>query len=235
MERDRRFRLVVLALTTLLAGGSCHSSVPSEASKEQGGLNAPDGAERARKSLRHVWTGPPPADLDDTWAVAPDGDALAFRDEHSRLAVRDFRAGRVRVLADTLPAVQSRTRMVWSPDASHLAYNRNVTANESELRIVPLAGGAPRVILRRKAYLAPLAWSPDAARILALIENGSKDELAWVTVEAGRTETVVQLEGAYRNEWHPKAILSPDGKQLAFAKVDHTVLGADSTAHSQRR
>jgi Tol biopolymer transport system component len=30
---------------------------------------------------------------------------------------------------------------------------------------------------------------------------------------------VMRLQGAHRNEWHPKAILSPDGQQLAFSKV----------------
>jgi uncharacterized protein (TIGR02246 family) len=28
--------------------------------------------------IRHVWTGPPPADLDDTWAVSPTGELLAY-------------------------------------------------------------------------------------------------------------------------------------------------------------
>jgi dipeptidyl aminopeptidase/acylaminoacyl peptidase len=169
--------------------------------------------------IRHVWTGPPPADLDDTWAVSPAGEVLAYRDEQSHLAVHEFRAGRKRSLLDRLPAGQSRTRMVWSLDGSQLAYNRNTTGDQVEVRIAALDDRPIRVVMKRASYVVPLAWSRNSERLLVLIERGSIDEIAWLSIAGGETQTVTRLQGAHRNEWQPKAILSPDGQQLAFSKV----------------
>ena len=183
-----------------------------------------------------MWTGPPPADLDDTWAVSPAGGVLAYRDEQSRLAVYEIRTGQTRLLADRLAAGQSRTRMVWSPDGSQLAYNRNATGDRVELRLAALDDRPVRVVMERHSYVAPLAWSPNSERVLVVIELGSIDEIAWVSVASGETRPVTRLQGTHRNEWHPKAILSPDGQQLAFSKLagdrrtrDVFVANADGT------
>jgi Tol biopolymer transport system component len=176
-------------------------------------------SQRPAEIIRHVWTGPPPADLDDTWAVSFDGQVLAYRDEQSHLAVYEFGTGQKRLLSDTLPADQSRTRIVWSPDGSQLAYNRNATSDRVEVRIAGLKDWPVRVVMTHDSYAAPLAWSPNSERLLVLIERGSIDEIAWLSITGGDTHTVTRLPGAHRNEWQPKAILSPDGQQLAFAKV----------------
>jgi hypothetical protein len=57
-----------------------------------------DVSQRPPEIIRHVWTGPPPADLDDTWAVSPAGEVLAYRDEQSQLAVYEFSTGQKRAL-----------------------------------------------------------------------------------------------------------------------------------------
>ena len=155
--------------------------------------------------------------------MSPVGDLLAYRDEQSRLAVYEIRTGRTRLLADKLPADQSRMRMVWSQDGSQIAYNRNATGDQIELRLAALDGRPARVVTVRDWYVAPLAWSPDSARVLVVIERGSTDEIAWVSVASGETRLVTRLRGAHRNEWHPKAILSPDGQQVAFAKLSGTL------------
>ena len=63
-----------------------------------------DGSQRSSEIIRHVWTGPPPADLDDTWAVTPDGEVLAYRDEQSHLALYEFKTGQTRLLPDDWPS-----------------------------------------------------------------------------------------------------------------------------------
>ena len=73
--------------------------------------------------------------------------------------------------------------------------------------------------MKRNSYVAPLAWSPNSERLLVVIERGSIDEIAWLSIGSGDTQTVTRLQGAHRNEWQPKAVLSPDGQQLAFSKV----------------
>jgi hypothetical protein len=59
-------------------------------------------------AVRHIWTGPPPADLDDTWAVSPDGQLLAYRDEQSHLAFYRFASAESRQLAEEIPPRQRR-------------------------------------------------------------------------------------------------------------------------------
>jgi len=185
----------------------------------QGPVGTAEVGQRPSETIRHVWTGPPPADLDDTWAVSPDGDVLAYRDEQSHLALYEFRTGQKRLLADVLPAGQSRTRMVWSPDGRRLAYNRNAAGDQVEVRIAAVDDRPIRVLVERPSYIAPLAWSPNTERLLVLIEQGSIDEIAWVSLASGETQPVKRLDGIQRNEWQPRAILSPDGQHLAFAKV----------------
>jgi Tol biopolymer transport system component len=79
--------------------------------------------------------------------------------------------------------------------------------------------GRSEFVMKRASYVVPLAWSPNSERLLVLIERGSIDEIAWLSIAGGETQTVTRLQGAHRNEWQPKAILSPDGQQLAFSKV----------------
>jgi Tol biopolymer transport system component len=172
------------------------------------------------KAIRHVWTGPPPNDRDDTWAVSPDGATLAYRDEQSHLALYDLRTHQKRQLAADLPTIQSRTRMVWSPDGTRLAYNRNKANDLIEIRIASIDGSAPRIVTESRGYMAPLSWSPNSDRLLVVIEQMTIDEIAWVVMASGERQSVKRLDGAHRNEWHPKAVLSPDGRQFAFARVD---------------
>ena len=170
------------------------------------------------KTIRHVWTGPPPNDLDDTWAVSPDGSTLAYRDEQSHLALYDFRTHQKRQLPDDLPTYQSRTRMVWSPNGTRLAYNRNKANDLIEIRIASIDGGAPRIVTESRGYMAPIAWSPSSERLLVVIEQITIDEIAWVAMASGERRSIKRVDGAHRNEWHPKAVLSPDGRQFAFAR-----------------
>jgi dipeptidyl aminopeptidase/acylaminoacyl peptidase len=178
-----------------------------------------DVSQRPPEIIRHVWAGPPPADLDDTWAVSPAGEVLAYRDEQSQLAVYEFSTGQKRLLSDRLPSDQSRTRIVWSPDDKQLAYNRNATGDQVEVRIAAVDDRPVRVVMRRDTYVAPLAWSPNSERMLILSEQGSIDEIAWVSLATGEMQSVKRLEATQRNEWQPRAILSTDGQRLAFSKV----------------
>jgi Tol biopolymer transport system component len=178
-----------------------------------------DVSQRPPEIIRHVWTGPPPADLDDTWAVSPAGEVLAYRDEQSQLAVYEFRTGQKRLLSDRLPSDQSRTRIVWSADGKQLAYNRNATGDQVEVRIAAVDDQPVRVVMRRGSYVAPLAWSPNSERVLILSEQGSIDEIAWVSLATGEMQSVKRLEATQRNEWQPRAILSTDGQRLAFSKI----------------
>ena len=204
------FSSAIALVAVALCGGACETRTVVDTDKR---------SPRPVKTIRHVWTGPPPADLDDTWAISLDGEMLAFRDEQSHLAVYEFKTAQKRLLADDLPIYQERTRIIWSPDGTQLAYNRNKTADQVDLRIAGVDKSPSRIVAERRSYIAPLAWSPTGDRLLVLVEQGTTDEIAWLSLADGHTQPVKRLEGAHRNEWHPKAVLSPDGQRIAFSRV----------------
>ena len=212
MKRESRMLAFgsAIVLVAVLCGGACETRTV---------VDTDERSPRPVKAIRHVWTGPPPADLDDTWAISLDGERLAFRDEQSHLAVYEFKTAQKRPLTDDFPIYQDRTRIIWSPDGTRLAYNRNKSADQFELRIARIDKSPSRIVAERRSYIAPLAWSPTGDRLLVLVEQGTIDEIAWLSLADGHTQPVKRLEGAHRNEWHPRAILSADGQQIAFSKV----------------
>ena len=106
-----------------------------------------------------------------------DGEMLAFRDEQSHLAVYEFKTAQKRLLADDLPIYQERTRIIWSPDGTQLAYNRNKTADQVDLRIAGVDKSPSRIVAERRSYIAPLAWSPTGDRLLVLVSKGPPTRL----------------------------------------------------------
>lgn len=107
MKRESRmlaFGSAIALVAEALCGGACETRTI---------VDTDERSPRPVKAIRHVWTGPPPADLDDTWAISLDGEMLAFRDEQSHLAVYEFKTAKKRLLADDLPIYQDRTRIIW--------------------------------------------------------------------------------------------------------------------------
>jgi Tol biopolymer transport system component len=174
---------------------------------------------RVPTTVRQVWIGPPPADRDDTWAVSADGNLLAYRDEQSRLALFDFRSNRKHSLGVDVPADQWRLVLTWSRDGSRLAYNRRAEDGRMQIQVIPVAGGAPKVIAERRTYAAPLVWSADGDRLLIAVEQGANDEVSWVPVGAGAATVIKRLDGSRRSGWRTMAVLSPDGQFLALPKI----------------
>lgn len=114
----------------------------------------------------------------------------------------------------------------WSPDGKFLAYTADDRGN-LDLRVLPLAGGAPIHVAESDADDAQPAWSPDGGRLAfvsARDQNGAlsialgQDIGQFLNAQGGDLFVVPAFGGtALRlidNGYYPA--WSPDGKQIAF-------------------
>jgi Tol biopolymer transport system component len=111
-----------------------------------------------------------------------------------------------------------------SPDGSLLAYQWRLPDDTYELRIAPVAGGTPRVLIRAHPlrYPRPLDWSADGQHLLVLsrADDGAR-VLELVPVRSGTPRLVRRFTSAAPFA----ATLSPDGRLVAFDD-----LATDATA-----
>src|ERR1019366_6406609 len=102
------------------------------------------------------------------FSVSKDGPYLGYTDDKTgNLVVRDLRRNTTRALTSRQrgPGGGAASGLI-SPDNNQVAYSWHYEFTAPwELCIVPLAGGASRVLLRGEeagAAIQPLAWSPDS-------------------------------------------------------------------------
>jgi len=152
-----------------------------------------------------------PADEDHP-AFSPDGQFIAFRSERG--------GGGLFVMGATGESVRRLTSFgdnpAWSPDGREIAFGtegRSDPANrekQSELWVVPAAGGEPRRVFAGDAVQP--AWSPGGARIAywAIGETGIRD--VWTVAADGSDPRRVTDQGSV--DWD--ATWAPDGRHLDF-------------------
>ncbi len=184
-------------------------------------------------AVRQVWEpSHEPVISDACGAPSPDGRYLSFIDwwGQCNLAVRDLTTGECHDLTDegTWEGPDRRAgHSVWSPDGVQIAYG---WWNEDhwELRIVELDGSEPRVLycdetIRGFHGVAPFTWSQDGKHILTTFyRTPSLDEEVWeislVSVADGSVRVLRSLKDLrHERRWYYMS-LSPDGRQVAYAR-----------------
>jgi len=143
---------------------------------------------------------------------SPDGSALVGYAGSGLLAVAGL-DGRVRHL-ETGPGNSPADSPRFSRDGRWVAYNWYDEAWANlDLRILPVDGGAPRVVLHRPGYPLPLDWSPDGT-LLAALEFGEDNTIRILLVPTTGGEPILVRALDWRA---PNAVsFSPDGRFLAF-------------------
>jgi Tol biopolymer transport system component len=161
----------------------------------------------------------PGAELDP--ALSPSGRLLAFcwdgpaGDNFDLYVVS---VGGDRALRLTEHAAEDRNP-VWAPDGERLAFVREL-ADGAEILIVPVLGGREtRLVSTGMRDLPDLAWSPDGRWLYFADRVASRGPTAVFRVElaSGRRQQVTTPPADVSGD--RDLALSPDGRQLAFARA----------------
>ena len=219
------------------AGGGKISVVPRTgekvgvASPNGGNHISPDGRRIAWAGRRntipgvHLWTMPVAGgepiqltmkpDLDafqPRWS--PDGRWIAFESERSVPGDRKLDEN-IFIVSSQGGEPRQLTRhtdcfcelLAWSPGGDSIAY----ACSDSTIRIIPVAGGEPRTVLKvdgLQSHQGSLAWTIDGSRLLYTAKRR-----LWTVSTAGGEPTAIttDLDGNIL-----QFALSPDGKSIAF-------------------
>jgi Tol biopolymer transport system component len=152
-------------------------------------------------------------------AMSPDQKLVTFADwETGDLAVRDLTTGRSRRLTAADGSFNEWAEYsAFSPDAKQVAYSwfKSAGTTHYQLRIIPLAGGTPRVLYDNPdvEYVQPAAWVPDGKAILVLLQRHDRSaQIALISTLDGTARVLKTLD------WRgpAKISLSPDGRWIAY-------------------
>ncbi|HDT14160.1 MAG TPA: tetratricopeptide repeat protein, partial [Candidatus Aminicenantes bacterium] len=171
----------------------------------------------------------PPADT-PTGAVSPDGRFFSFWDWRTDdLAVRDLRTGQDRRLTDEGTAGREGVKVsqragisTWSADGKKIAhawYLHEADLARSELRIVGIDGGKPRVLPLGDGIreIGSLAWSPDGESIAASVyPRTGPTKIILISPNGGTARTLAELE---REIIATSLLFSPDSRHLAYDRL----------------
>ena len=116
-----------------------------------------------------------------------------------------------------------------SPDGSLIAFtvgetNWEENAYETEIYLVPAAGGEPIQLTRAKKSSTAPAWSPDGRWLAFVSDRSDKRQIYLIPPRGGEARAITSVdEGVGSFEW------APDGRSIAFTMTD-----AKSDAQKER-
>ena len=107
-----------------------------------------------------------------------------------------------------------------SPDGSLIAYtvseaNWDDNSYDTEIFLVPAAGGEPIQLTRAKKSSQSPAWSPDGTWLAFISDRTDKRQIYVISPTGGEARAITDVEsgvGAFR--W------SPDGRRIAFTMTN---------------
>ena len=134
---------------------------------QQGEISSPDWSPDGR-FLAVLFVDPETDDEKKRKEARDDAKVWDANPKYRRLWVVDLATGETRAVT---PAQRQVHVYAWSPDSSRLAYCSTPTPRvddiflETELAVIPRAGGEPRIIGRQTGVTENLTWSADGANL----------------------------------------------------------------------
>jgi serine/threonine protein kinase/Tol biopolymer transport system component len=138
-------------------------------------------------------------------AISPDGNRIVYaaRDvDGDRLYIR----GREDLEASPIPGTEGAIGPFFSPDGQWIAFGSG-----GMLRVVPLAGGAPRT-LTEAPNLAGASWGAGDA----IVYSGWSGGLLKVSAQGGRPEPLTMLDERQGDSGHVSPHVLPGGTAVLF-------------------
>jgi Tol biopolymer transport system component len=213
-----------LAFLPVLLALACRDAVPTTELALTSGTAVPLGLTHpAPASTEEPSSGPGRRVLDHfLGAVSPDRRFITYTDwSTGDLAIRRLEDGFTYNLTakgswdspEFAQAIQ-----VISPDSRFVAYGWQAPTT-CDLRVVELAGGAPRILYEdeRVAHLLPKDWSPYGRQILAVAElHDGSDQMLLVSVAEGSVRVLRTFSGVVGNGAGHMMFFSPEGHRVVY-------------------
>jgi len=143
-------------------------------------------------------------------AVSPDGRTVIFRAVEEGIA-RLYRRALDRVEAEPIAGTEGGDSSFFSPDGEWLGF-----FTSTELKKVPLAGGAPIALARVPPVTAGAVWDADGTIVFALAVN---DPLYRVAEGGGAFQPLTTLDASRGEHSHLWPQILPEGRGILVTMV----------------
>jgi Tol biopolymer transport system component len=138
------------------------------------------------------------------------------------IMMRDLETGEDKELYSILDPAHFASRLTLSPDGRQLAFVVSENEEGLSIKVVPVAGGRARDLLRGVPMPfceAPIAWAPDSSSLVFVKQPNSRDsktELWLISVQGGEPRRLDLTVEGMRD-----ICLHPDGRHIAFTSVQN--------------
>jgi eukaryotic-like serine/threonine-protein kinase len=146
-------------------------------------------------------------------AVSPDGGTVAFAARQSNGSIMLFVRRIGELEAQSLSGTEGAVHPFWSPDSRHLGFHTGTTTRQ--LKVVDVAGGAPRILGRNIATFFGGTWNAD--NVIVFSVGGS---LYKVAADGGTPELLNLANPDERHQLWPHFL--PDGRHYLYVQWSGT-------------